>query len=158
MKSNIKTIPILKGFPGFLQTSSNHVSPTNKMQAKYTDLGLFELIENKFRGLNFAYTSPKNKPRTGTPIHKKTHSKRGVTDVCADSLLTIPGVTSKNKIKNPNNFPVRLPLVLKDSSLVTIIDSFQEIFKYTNVINTTRAEEFKTISTGIGKSPTFTTP
>ena len=34
MKSNIKTIPILKGFPGFFQTNSNQVSPTNKMQAK----------------------------------------------------------------------------------------------------------------------------
>ena len=69
-----------------------------------------------------------------------------------------PGAISKNNNKNPNNLPIKFPLSLKNSSLWVINDSFQEIFKYTNVINTTRAEEFSTISKGIGKSPTFTTP
>ena len=105
-----------------------------------------------------ATSSPNNKPRTGTPIHKKTQSKRGDIDVFADSLLTIPGAISRNNNKNPNNFPIKFPLSLKNSSLWVINDSFQEIFKYTNVINTTRAEEFNTTSKGIGKSPTFTTP
>ena len=119
---------------------------------------MFEEIFIRFRGLNFAYTSPNSSPRVGTPIHRKTHKISGVTETVAASSFIKPGTVSKTKIKNPNNFPVRLSLLLKDSSLGGIIDSFQEIFKYTNVINTTSAEEFKTISKGIGKSPTFTTP
>jgi len=129
IKSNIKTTPILKGFPGFLHTSSNQVRPINRTQAKYTDCGLFEETGKRFKGLNFAYTSPNNRPRTGTPIHKNTHNMSGATDVLADSLLITPGATSKNKIKNPNNFPNKLCLSSNISSRWAIIDSFHETFK-----------------------------
>jgi len=38
------------------------------------------------------------------------------------------------------------------------IDSFHEIFRKTNVTTTTKTAEFKTISNGIGKSPTLIIP
>jgi hypothetical protein len=35
IKNAMKTIPICVGFPGFLQTSSNHVKHRNKLQERY---------------------------------------------------------------------------------------------------------------------------
>jgi hypothetical protein len=94
----------------------------------------------------------------GTPIHRKTHKISGATEVFDDSFPIMPGAIRKNKIKAPNIFPMILCLSSKISFDGTTIDSFQEIFKYTNVITTTRAEAFNTISKGIGRSPIFTTP
>ena len=102
--------------------------------------------------------SPKSKPRTGTPIHKKTHKISGVIDTVAASLFIKPGTVSKAKIKNPNNFPLVDCLVEKSVSFEVRIDSFQETLRKTNVKTTTNTAAFKTRSNGIGKSPTFIIP
>ena len=64
--------------------------------------------------------SPKNKPSTGTPIHRNTQSIKGAMDVFDDSFPNIPGATSKNKMIIPNNFPIKLCLSLKTSCLGVI--------------------------------------
>ena len=110
------------------------------------------------RGLNFAYRSPKRSPRTGTPIHKNTHKISGVIETVADSLFAKPGTISNAKIYNPNNFPLNDCLVEKRVSLDIKIDSFQETFKNTKVTTIVKTAALRTISKGIGRSPTFIIP
>ena len=79
-------------------------------------------------------------------------------DVLATSSLTTPGRTINNKIISPNNLPKIDGLLLSTASSATSTDSFQETFKKTNVKMMTNAETFKTVSKGIGKSPTLPIP
>ena len=116
---------------------------------------LFIKIES---GLNFAYKSPKRSPRTGTPIHKKTHKISGVIETVAVSLFIKPGTVSKAKINNPNNFPLVDCLVEKSVSFEVKIDSFQETFKKTKVRTIVKTAAFNIMSKGIGKSPTLIIP
>ena len=102
--------------------------------------------------MNFEYTSPKKRPSTSIPIHKKTHNIKGEMDVLATSSLTTPGRTINNKIISPNNLPKIDGLLLSTASSATSTDSFQETFKKTNVKMMTNAETFKTVSKGIGRS------
>ena len=154
----MKTIPICKGLPGLVHTSSNQVSPRNKTQATYTDLGLLSFVKNIFKGLNFAYKSPKSKPRIGTPIHKNTHKTKGVIETVADSLFIKPGTVSKLSINKPNNLPLGDCLVGKRVSFEVRIDSFHEAFKNTKVRTIVRTAALSTMLKGIGKSPTFIIP
>ena len=66
--------------------------------------------------MNFAYKSPKRSPRTGTPIHKKTHKIRGVTETLAASLFTKPGTVSKTSTRRPRSFPLEDCFVEKSFS------------------------------------------
>ena len=157
-KSIMKTIPICKGLPGLVHTSSNQVSPRNKIHATYTDWGLLSFVKNTFNGLNFAYKSPNKSPKTGIPIHRKTHKIKGAIEVFAPSLPIKPGAMSKNKITNPNNLPIKVCWLLNSFSSEVKIDSFQEIFKNTNVKIITHAETFNIMSKGIGRSPWKPTP
>ena len=116
---------------------------------------LFIKIES---GLNFAYKSPKRSPRTGTPIHKKTHKISGVIETVAVSLFIKPGTTSRDKTNNPNNFPLVDCLVEKSVSSEVRIDSFQETFKKTKVRTIVKTAAFNIMSKGIGKSPTLIIP
>ena len=143
------------GFPGLLQTSSNQVKQTNKKPARYTFLGSPSLLTKIERGLNFAYKSPKSKPRIGTPIHKNTHKTKGVIETVAGSLFIKPGTVSKLRINNPNNFPLIDCLVVKRTSFEVRIDSFHETFKNTKVRTIVRTAALSTMLKGIGKSPTF---
>src|SRR5210317_236522 len=102
--------------------------------------------------------SPKNNPSTGTPIHKNTHKIRGETEVLASSLLNIPGKTISKKMISPKNLPKFVCLVEVGLSVVTKIDSFQETFKNTKVRTITNPETLRTVSKGIGKSPTLPIP
>ena len=129
----MKTIPICKGLPGLVHTSSNQVSPRNKTQATYTDWGLLSFVKNIFKGLNFAYKSPNKSPKMGIPIHRNTHKIRGAIEVLAPSPPIKPGAMSKNKIMKPKNLPTKVCSLLNSFSSVVKIDSFQEIFKNTNV-------------------------
>ena len=60
---------------------------------------------------------------------------------------------SKNKIMKPKNLPTKVCSLLNSFSSVVKIDSFQEIFKNTNVKIITHAETFNIVSKGIGRSP-----
>ena len=108
--------------------------------------------------MNFAYKSPKRSPRTGTPIHKKTHKIKGVTETLAASLFTKPGTVSKTSTRRPRSFPLEDCFVEKSFSSEVKIDSFQETFKKTKVTTTVKTAAFKTILKGMGKSPTFMIP
>jgi len=154
----MKTIPICKGLPGLVHTSSNQVSPRNKTHATYTDLGLLSFVKNIFKGLNFAYKSPNKSPKIGIPIHRNTHKIRGAIEVLASSPPINPGAISKNKIMKPKNLPTKVCSLLNSFSSAVKIDSFQEIFKNTNVKIITHAETFSIMSKGIGRSPWKPTP
>tara|TARA_B100000989_G_scaffold295589_1_gene276994 strand:+ start:706 stop:1164 length:459 start_codon:yes stop_codon:yes gene_type:complete len=151
-------IPICLGFPGLVQTSSNQVKQINKNDAIYTFLDTPSRFTSIDKGLNFAYKSPKRSPRTGTPIHKKTHKIKGVIETFADSLLIKPGIVNKIRTKRPNIFPLGDCFVENSFSSEVKIDSFQETFKKTKVTTTVKTAAFKTILKGIGKSPTFIIP
>jgi hypothetical protein len=144
--------------PGLVQTSSNQVKQINRNDATYTFLespSRFTIID---RGLNFAYKSPKRSPITGTPIHKKTHKIKGVTETLAASLFTKPGTVNKTSTKRPRSFPLGVCFVEKSLSSEVKIDSFQETFKNTKVTTTVKTAAFNTILKGMGKSPTFIIP
>ena len=53
----------------------------------------------------------------------------------------------------PKNLPTKVCLLLNSFSSAVKIDSFQEIFKNTNVKIITHAETFNIMSKGIGRSP-----
>jgi hypothetical protein len=73
-------------------------------------------------------------------------------------LFIKPGTVSKRRIINPNTLPGKDCFVENKVSCEVNIDSFHEIFRKTNVTTTTKTAEFKTISNGIGKSPTLIIP
>jgi hypothetical protein len=108
--------------------------------------------------LNFAYKSPNRRPRTGTPIHKKTHNIKGVIETLAASLFTKPGTVNKTSTKRPKSFPLGDCFVEKSLSSDVKIDSFQETFRNTKVRTTVKTAALRTILNGIGKSPTFIIP
>ena len=53
----------------------------------------------------------------------------------------------------PKNLPTKVCLLLNSFSSAVKIDSFQEIFKNTNVKIITHAETFNIMSKGTGRSP-----
>ena len=134
------------------------MSPRNKADASQTVEGFFSGDGIIDRGLNFEYMSPKTRPSTGTPIHKNTQIISGVIDVLASSLPINPGRINKDNIKTPNIFPNQGCLCSTITSFFTSTDFFQEIFKKTKVKIITQAETFKTVSKGMGRSPTLPIP
>ena len=65
---------------------------------------------------------------------------------------------NEKNIINPNTLPDKDCLVENKVSWEVSIDSFQEVFRKTNVTTITNTAAFKTISNGIGKSPTLIIP
>ena len=108
--------------------------------------------------MNFAYKSPNIRPRTGTPIHKKTHKIKGVIETLAASSFTNPGTINKISTKSPKSLPVGDCFVENSFSSDVKIDSFQETFRNTKVTTTVKTAAFSTMLNGIGKSPTFIIP
>ena len=79
-------------------------------------------------------------------------------DVFASSLPINPGKISKDKTNRTKTFPEMLCFLASTTYFSMSTDCFQETFKKTNVRTITHAEIFKTVSKGIGRSPTLTIP
>ena len=74
------------------------------------------------------------------------------------SLPINPGAISKNKINAPKDLPIAPCLLSNNYSSEVNIDSFQETLRKTNVNIITQAATLRTVSKGIGKSPTLPMP
>ena len=114
---------------------------------------LLSFVKNIFKGLHFASKSPNRSPKIGIQIHSSTYKISGAIEVLASSLPINPGAISNKKIIKPKNFPTKVCSLLNSFSSTVKIDSFQEIFKNTNVKIITHAETFNIMSKGIGRSP-----